>query len=414
MSDKSDLRRRLSRLGHRPGSATLPGATRRAAGGPLPGEEITTPAGLAYRLQRSYPAEHQHGPTRLADVLEFDVLLAADVARQPALAQARIETLLFLDTETTGLVGGAGTLAFLVGVGAFTPDGFRLRQYFLRDPAEEPAMLQALDEDLKSASGLVTFNGQAFDLPLLDARYIVGLRQRRNLVAAPHLDLLHPARRLWSRALPDCSMSTIEQHVLHLHRTEDDIPGALIPGLYLEYLRTGATDGMLRVLYHNAMDVLSLVGVATQVLGRHRQDDPSQLSASEALAVGRWHQRAGRIDPAEQALRSAAGSSDGELHLEVLRRLAEYLKRGGRVAEALGAWAEWHDRAPSDPIPCIELAKYFEWEARDPVQATFWTQEALGALRHWPDDWRRDEAAARFGHRRERLRGKMPDAAGAA
>jgi len=370
-------------------------------------------AGLAYRLQQSYPAEHQHGPTRLADLLEFDVLLAADVARQPALAQAKIGTLLFLDTETTGLVGGAGTLAFLVGVGAFTPDGFRLRQYFLRDPAEEAAMLQALEEDLESASGLVTFNGQAFDLPLLDSRYIVGLRQRRNLVAAPHLDLLHPARRLWSRALPDCSMSTIEQRILHLRRTEDDIPGALIPGLYLEYLRTGATDGMLRVLYHNAMDVLSLVGVATQVLGRHRQDDPSRLSPSEALAVGRWHQQAGRIDPAEQALRSAVGSSEGDLHLEALRRLTEYLKRGGRAGEALGAWAEWHDRAPADPTPCIELAKYFEWGPPDVVQAMFWTQEALDTLQHWPEDWRRDEAAARLAHRRQRLRIKTHGPAGA-
>lgn len=201
-------------------------------------------------------------------------------------------------------------------------------------------------------------------------------------------------------------MSTIEQHVLRLRRTEDDIPGALIPGLYLEYLRTGATDGMLRVLYHNAMDVLSLVGVATQVLGRYRQDDPSRLSAAEALAIGRWHQLAGRIDPAEQALRSAAGSSEGDLHLEALRRLAEYLKRGGRAAEALAAWAEWHDRAPADPTPCIELAKYFEWVARDLGQAVFWTQEALEALQHWPHDWRRDEAAERLIHRHTRLQAK--------
>jgi hypothetical protein len=372
----------------------------------LEGEEISTPVGTAYRMQHSYPTDHQHGPGRLADLLVYDALLASDVARQPALAQSRMDGLLFLDTETTGLAGGAGTLAFLVGVGSFTAEGFRLRQYFLRDPAEEAAMLHALIEDLEAATGLVTFNGQAFDLPLLESRYIVGLRQRRNLMAAPHLDLLHPSRRLWSRSLPDCTMGTIEQQVLHLRRTEDDIPGALIPGMYLEYLRTGATAGMRRVIYHNTMDVLSLVGVATQVLGRHGQSDPTQLTASEALAVGRWHQQAGRGVPAEPALRSAVAASDGDLRIEALRRLADYLKRIGRAAESLAAWAEWHDRAPADPTPCVELAKHFEWQTRDVDLAIYWTKEAVGAIADWPGDWRRDEALAGLRHRLERLQAK--------
>ena len=406
MSTESDLRRRLRRLNRRTPSAPPTVVPRQVAAGILDGEELTTPVGTAYRMQHSYPLDHQHGPGRLSDLLVYDSILASEVAHQPALAEARMDGLLFLDTETTGLAGGAGTLAFLVGVGAFTAEGFRLRQYFLRDPADEAAMLHALLEDLDHASGLVTFNGQAFDLPLLESRYIIGLRQRRGLLTAPHLDLLHPSRRLWSRALPDCSMGTIEQHVLHLRRSEDDIPGALIPALYLEYLRTGATAGIQRVIYHNTMDVLSLVGVATQVLGRHRQEDPTRLTASEALAVGRWHQRAGRIDPAEQALRTAAATSDGELRLETLRRLTEYLKRAGRAAEALAGWAEWHDRAPSDPSPCIELAKYYEWEAHDPPQALYWTNEALTALTHWPPDWRREEAWMGVTHRLERLKSK--------
>ncbi len=406
MSDSADLRRRLSRLGRRATLPVQPAPLGPRGSAPLPGEEIPTTSGAAYRLQHSFPSDHQHGLGRLDDLLAFDTLLAADVARQPALADTRIERLLFLDTETTGLAGGAGTLAFLVGVGSFTPEGFRLRQYFLRDPAEESAMLLALEEDLEAAMGLVTFNGQVFDLPLLEARYIVGLRRRRNLVASPHLDLLHPSRRLWSRALPDCSLSTIERQVLGLQRSEADIPGALIPDLYREYLRSGDPGGMQRVIYHNAMDVLSLVGVATQVLGRHRQEDPQQLSASEALAVGRWHQQAGRFHPAEGALRSAVATSQGVLHLEALRRLAEYLKREGRAGQALAAWAEWHDRAPADPRPCVELAKYYEWEGRDADQASYWTQEALDTLGRWPDDWRRQEEEVRLVRRRTRLEGK--------
>ena len=406
MSDAADLRRRLSRLGRRATLSPQPTPLGPRGSASLPGEEVATTYGAAFRLQRSFPSDHPHGLGRLDDLLAFDTLLAADVARQPALADTRIERLLFLDTETTGLAGGAGTLAFLVGVGSFTPEGFRLRQYFLRDPAEESAMLLALEEDLEDAMGLVTFNGQVFDLPLLEARYMVGLRRRRNLVASPHLDLLHPSRRLWSRALPDCSLSTIERLVLGLQRSEADIPGALIPDLYREYLRSGDLGGMQRVIYHNAMDVLSLVGVATQVLGRHRQEDPQRLSASEALAIGRWHQQAGRLHPAEGALRSAVDASQGVLRVEALRRLAEHLKREGRAAQALGAWAEWHDRAPADPRPCVELAKYCEWEGRDVDQALYWTQEALNTLGHWPDDWRRQEEEARLVRRRTRLEGK--------
>jgi uncharacterized protein len=412
MGDASDLRRRLRRLHRRVPSAPQEATSSRPAAGDLDGEEIATPLGAAYRMQRSFPLDHQHGPGRLSDLLVFDSLLASEVARQPSLAEASMQGLLFLDTETTGLAGGAGTLAFLVGVGAFTEDGFRLRQYFLRDPADEAAMLHALLEDLDRASGLVTFNGQAFDLPLLEARYVIGLRQRRRLLAAPHLDLLHPSRRLWSRALPDCSMATIEQQVLHLRRSEEDIPGALIPALYLEYLRTGATAGIRRVIYHNAMDVLSLVGVATEVLGRHRELDPAQLTPSEALAVGRWHQRAGRVDPAEQALRAAVASSEGELRLEALRRWTEYLKRGGRGTQALAGWAEWHDRSPADPAPCIELAKYYEWEARDLPQALYWAKEALTALTYWPPDWRREHAWAGITHRLERLNSKQASSSG--
>ncbi len=168
MNNTSDLRRRLRQLGRRTIAHASVAAARGAVGGTLEGEEIATPLGTAYRMQRSYPSDHQHGPGRLSDLLVYDALLASDVARQPALAQARMDGLLFLDTETTGLAGGAGTLAFLVGVGTFTAEGFRLRQYFLRDPAEEAAMLHALLEDLEAATGLVTFNGQAFDLPLLE------------------------------------------------------------------------------------------------------------------------------------------------------------------------------------------------------------------------------------------------------
>jgi uncharacterized protein YprB with RNaseH-like and TPR domain len=372
------------------------------------GQEIRTPQGPAYRIESRYPLEHAHGPVRLSELLSFDPGLAADVAGRPDLASTSLSHLTFLDTETTGLAGGAGTLVFLVGVGRFDPEGFRLRQYLLRNPADEAAMLEALEEDLAESAGFITFNGQAFDLPLLEMRYLLGLRRRRKLTALPHLDLLHPARRLWRRSLPDCSLSTLEHHMLGIVRSEADVPGDLIPGIYLDYLRTGDTAGMSRVVYHNAVDVLSMVGLTTQVLRRHGRGELDHLSGPEALAVARWHQRAGRLDPAETAFQLALTSSqESTLQAETLRRYATQLRRQGRWAEAANGWEGWHTLEPENPEPCLELAKYFEWRAHNPLEARRWAEAALVALTHWQPGWRRDEAWAAVENRLRRLSSKI-------
>ncbi len=373
-----------------------------------PGEELATARGAAFRMQRAYPLGHQHGPTPLAAMLTVEPELAAEVAGQAALAGVPHSRLCFLDTETTGLVGGAGTLVFLVGVGTFTGSEFRIRQYFLRDPGEEPAMLEALQSDLDEAGGFVTFNGRAFDLPLLEMRYRIGLRRDRPLSRLPHLDLLFPSRRLWQAVLPDCSLGTLERHVLGLERQEADVPGALIPALYLEYLRSGDMSDMARVAYHNAMDVLSLVSLAVQVLTRYRQEQLGSLSAAEALAVARWHHAAGRNESAETAYRVALlGESHHRVRVQTLRRYTRHLKQGGRWDEAIVMWQEWHSLSPEDPVPCLEIAKYYEWRAGDIDQAQRWAEAALISLTHWDPDWRRDQAWAAVEHRLRRLIQKL-------
>jgi uncharacterized protein YprB with RNaseH-like and TPR domain len=263
MTDSDALRRRLGRLGG--GKKPKPQSAKPAQGLP-PGEDLPTEFGQAFRLEQAYELDHQHGKTSLDELLNFSPQLAAEVARDPGLESVDLEGLLFLDTETTGLAGGAGTLVFLVGIGAFIQGQFRLRQYFLREPAEEQAMLHALSDDLEAAAGFVTFNGRAFDLPLVEMRYQMGLRRRWALTRSPHLDLLFPSRRLWRNHLPDCTLGTIERQVLGVERGEQDVPGALIPGLYLDYLRSGDASEMNRVLYHNAVDVLSLVGLTARLL----------------------------------------------------------------------------------------------------------------------------------------------------
>ncbi|MEK6256680.1 MAG: ribonuclease H-like domain-containing protein, partial [Chloroflexota bacterium] len=163
------------------------------------GELQETAYGETFVVDKLYPLDHQQGNSILALDAPLDML--ATWARDDQIASFAPENFAFLDTETTGLAGGSGTYAFMVGVGRFEQDGFRLVQFFLRDPIEEPALLAGLEEFLAPAKSLVTFNGKAFDVPLLDARYITNAAPT-PLKGMAHVDMLHLARRLWKNRLP--------------------------------------------------------------------------------------------------------------------------------------------------------------------------------------------------------------------
>lgn len=400
------LRRRLQRLKGRAEQRRSPlrsGEPRPARGLPR-GVEVETGTGTAFFIEQRFELEHRHGRHPIARLLEFEPALAAEVAGHPDLSQTPLDRLAFLDTETTGLAGGAGTLVFLVGIGRFEERAFVLQQYFLRDPQEESAMLTALSETISRTSGFVTFNGRSFDIPLLEMRYVMALRRRWALTTWPHLDLLHPSRRLWRRVLPDCRLGTIEQRVLQITRSDDDVPGEQIPGMYLDYLRTGDATDIERILYHNTVDVLSLVGLTSQILRRYQEADPAQLSGAEALAVARWHASAGRPGRARAAYDAATRQADDlEIQIDALRLMGVQAKREREFELARRAWEAWHALAPDDPRPCIEMAKFYEWQAKEIEPAQDWAQRALVALSHWPEDWRRDERWNKIEHRLRRL-----------
>jgi uncharacterized protein YprB with RNaseH-like and TPR domain len=413
MSDKlsEDLRRRLARLGRKSvAGGEKAGSRRRGAARGLPsGDELTTPHGVAFRIEAHYAPEFDHGTGRLKELSSLDGGLVGQVAFRTERRPVAHERMAFIDTETTGLAGGAGTLVFLVGIGTFGDQGFRLRQYFLRDPAEESAMLFALRDDLAEADCFVTFNGRAFDIPLLEMRYVMGLRSHWALTKHPQIDLLPISRRLWRKELPDCTLSTIEQQVLGVRRTQEDIPGQLIPEMYLDFLRTGDGSQMSRVLYHNAIDVLSLVTLTTHAVERHQVARLGNLSGAEALAVGRWHQRAGHSATALRAYERAIEHGSRPVRLEALRRHTIYLKRLGRHAEAEQSWRLWHQIDPADPTPCIEISKLYEWRAPDLHQAEIWARQASACLAHWPDDWRRTRVQSEIAHRLARIQRKLGD-----
>ena len=395
-------------------------APRAEAEAGLPGEAVVTRLGTFQRIETVYELSFQHGPKQLADLLTHDPAVAARLARDEALAAADLAGLAFIDTETTGLAGGAGTLAFLIGVGVVEGDRFMLRQYFLSDPNHEEALLTQLVADLEPRVGWVTYNGRSFDLPLLETRLTMN-RQRGALGRRPHLDLLMPTRRLYRGRLPSCSLGDVERAVFKIIRDQDDVPGYLIPQMYVDYLRTRDPEEMRRVIYHNTIDILSMVTLAAHLMdifagapgggpqrAARRPPDEVERGPEDWLRLACWHADNDRPAEAEAAFKDALA---GRLALDdrrlALTRLAALLKRQGRRPEAVPAWEQLASFTLDDPEAFVELAKFYEWQARDLTQAAAWTERAVSVVAAWPADWRREAELAELRRRQARLQAKQ-------
>src|SRR6266542_93865 len=223
-----------------------------------------TPRCDIFIAQQSYSSDYIYGSSPL--ISPSPLSLISQWANDSRLAELPLSAFAFLDTETSGLSGGTGTYAFMVGIARFVDDQFVLRQFFMRDPAEEPAMLEAITQFLAPAQALVTFNGKAFDAPLLATRY------RLHHIPVPfaeyaHLDLLPLARRLWRDRLESRALKYLEQHVLGLTRAAEEVPGYEIPWLYFDYLRTRDARPLGGVFYHNTMDVVAMSALLGHMSG---------------------------------------------------------------------------------------------------------------------------------------------------
>jgi uncharacterized protein YprB with RNaseH-like and TPR domain len=362
---------------------------------PLWNLELTTSFGRAFVRRTVFPLSHLHGGSSLQRAFSQPASLLARLGNG---ATPDLRAALFLDTETTGLAGGAGTLVFLIGVGYLVKDAgdaFVVDQYFLPDPVEETGMLCALDQCLNDHGALVTFNGRGFDVPLLETRFTLA-RIAPSFSDHAHLDLLMPARRVWRLDLGSCSLGSLECHVLNVRRDQQDIPGFLIPQLYREYLHTGNLADMQRVMYHNLHDILSMVTLVTRLCGAiHAPHNPG-----EYLAAGIYYESAGQLREAEETYRAALEHSTGTgtSRKRIAVRLATCLKQQDRRTEAVPYWLQLADMGDVDAL--IELAKHYEWCEVDLRQAHTCASRAL-SLSY--DSFTR----AQINHRIQRLTRKL-------
>jgi len=296
--------------------------------------------------------------------------LAPDELRRP----------LFLDTETTGLSGGTGTVAFMVGLAWRDGDSLRLVQYFLSDFNQESALLWAVGQCIRDAGVLVSYNGRSFDWPLLQTRLVM---QRADPAwpSPPHLDLLTLARRIFKPRLPDCALQTIEQAVLELHRA-DDLPGTLIPSRYFAWLRNRDPRVLDPVFVHNRQDVLSMAVLLARFERVLRSSD--DLDPLDRFGRARFLEARGFEREAIREYRWLWSEARHGGHLMVRGavglRLARLLRRDGRWGEARTVLEEcWQTQ--SYPYPAaIELAKLLEHQARDLNAARRIVSDALGLL----------------------------------
>ena len=293
-------------------------------------------------IDRKYGPGHRHGRVAIADSLPpsdglwRNVSLLGGVTCPP--------NLLFVDLETTGLAGGAGTYAFLVGFAWFDSGCLRTRQFFLSSFTAERGMLEAVAEVAEGVGTVVTYNGKSFDVPLIDTRFAFH-RMDTPFTGLPHIDMLHPARRLWRNdedGLASCRLSLLER-ALCGHVRDGDVPGMDIPSRYFQYVRSGDARPLAAVLEHNRLDLLSLATVTARAAQMLEDGPRSATTAREAYGLGRLYERAGMAVDARACFARAAGldgdlRADPDTQAEALRAFAVLSRRERQYEQSALAW----------------------------------------------------------------------------
>ncbi len=347
----------------------------------IQGEEVDTIFGKFFIVHRHHGASSKHGARHIREIASLDMKAAALLANNQTIASFDCKDALFLDTETTGLAGGTGTFAFLIGLGWFEGETFRTQQLFARDFSEERPCLNFLLEVAKEKSFLVTYNGKAFDVGLLSTRFILN-RLSDGLAAMPHLDLLHPARRLLGHRLENNRLSTMEKDVIGFHRFRD-IPGSEIPQRYFDWLRYRDPRLLEDVFEHNRLDVISMAALAVHLAeSLSHKPDMAERQHLDLLAAARLHLDRGNSHVACTILETLIKSQEAHCASEARKIISLMYKRRGRWNDAVKIWEAMLLDEPGDFFAASELAKYLEHRERKFGEAMEIVNAALIAKRN--------------------------------
>jgi len=326
-------------------------------------------------VERKYSPGYRHGRVAVADCLP-------PWPRVELLGGATGKTV-FLDLETTGLAGGAGSYAFLVGCGWFDGGTFRLRQLFLSDFAAERALLESFAELADGADCVVTYNGKSFDLPLIETRFALQ-RMETPFAGLPHIDMLHPARRMWRDEEVECRLTYLEQ-ALCGHERQGDVPGFEIPSRYFHYVRSGDARPLAAVLEHNRLDIVSLAMLTARASQMLDEGPLAATTSREACGMGRLYERAGLLEQALACFQRART-------VDAMRAAALLLRRLRRYEEAAYAWRELIAMRGCPAAYSREameaLAVHHEHRARDLEAARDFALQSL----QWPTTAARQQA----------------------
>ena len=297
-------------------------------------------------------------------------------------ARFDIRRCLFLDTETTGLSGGAGTVAFLVGVGFVEGDELVIEQYMLREYADEPELIERLSARMSGFESVCTFNGRNFDMPLLESRFTM-CRMRDHWRALENLDLLYPARRAWKLRLGSCRLSRIETEILGMAR-ENDLPGSEVPARFFQFLKTGQEDLLADIVRHNRQDISTLAILLVRLCQINAAPE-ALTDQRDQYSMGKALERQGELKPAWEMYRiSAKPRPAGTLAALTGERISGmanwrlYLlcRKSGDWDGARDVLAQMLNRRQMTGAVCTELAKLYEHRFRDYPRALEYARQS--------------------------------------
>jgi hypothetical protein len=363
-----------------------------------------TSNGDCFVVRKIFHPDFVHGSIKLFQDLNLEIF--EEIPSLTGISSIPFNQFLFIDTETTGLAGGAGTYVFLIGAAKFENEGFHFAQFFLQDPANELAQLAALENYCSSAKVIISYNGKSFDLPRLQTRYrFHGWPHPFEDVL--HIDLLHIARRLWKSHLTSCSLGDIEHHLLGVTRSSLDVPGWQVASLFFDYLQNGDPTPLSSVFYHNEVDVISLITLLNYITNRlsFPLADKYQ-SFDDLVSIGIYLAHHNQSQSAQSVLSHTVNNIDlpDHLYLSALSNLASLHKKSEDYSKAVPLWEiiASHNVLQAH----TELAMYYEHKKTDFQEAIHWTLSAVEILSLNPVSSQSEKIRVALEHRLSRLKRK--------